>query len=230
MLERYHAALLAETLGAFFSPRAMRSIVAANLGQDAKINQLRPYLHFDNCQFAEGLAYIDGQHRLIALAQDPAGMWAAFGRLTHTAQDFYSHSNYVDLWLKSNGGLGQTRPDDIDGLDPALLNHPELRSGYFYLWRDFIYYLPLFKGFAKKRLVFPDSHEAMNLDEPAAGPRFAYSWVAARQRTLAEYRRVMGGLQPGPAARFHDRDPSAPPPDETAARPAVAPAGPGKTA
>jgi hypothetical protein len=204
MLERYHAALLAECLGSFFSPRALQQIVAANLGQDSKLNQLKPHIHFDNCQFAEGLAYIDRQHDLIAHADAPQAMWAAFGRLTHAAQDFYSHSNYVDLWLKAHGGLAATRPQDIDGLDPDLLNPSGLRSGYFYLWRDFIYYLPLFKQFARRHLVFAGSHEAMNLDEPAAGPQFAYAWVAARQRTLAEYHRALAALQPAQADRFHD--------------------------
>lgn len=203
MLERHHAALLTECLAAFFSSRALEAIIAANVGQDSKLNQLKPHFHFDNCKFAEALAYMVDQRTVIALADDPRVMWAAFGRLTHAAQDFYSHSNYVDLWLAARDGLRQTRPEDIDGLDPALLNDSGLRSGSFYLWRDFIYYVPLFKRFAKRHLVFPGSHEAMNLDDPTSGPKFAYSLVAAKQRTLAEYERVIRALQPEQIALFH---------------------------
>ena len=158
----------------------------------------------------ELLAHAKGDRRkMIRLGQRPGvferrtGGRAAFGRLTHAVQDFYSHSNYVDLWLGANGGLANSRPEDINGLDPALLNHPALTSGYFYLWRDIIYYLPVIDRFAKKHLVFPGSHEAMNLDEPDTGPKFPYSLVAAKQRTLAEYQRAVQALSPEQAARFY---------------------------
>ena len=201
MRQRYHAQLLAETLAAYFSPLALEHITRANVAQDDLLNQLRPELHFDNCRFAEALAYIEAQHRCLAQATDSALRWAAFGRLTHTAQDFYAHSNYVDLWLNARGS--PARPDNIDGLDPQLLTHPDLRSGYFHLWRDFIYYLPGLKRFAKKYLVFKASHEALNLDDESRSPKFAYAMAAARQRTLAEYQRALHALNPEQIAQFH---------------------------
>jgi hypothetical protein len=203
MIAEYHIAVLTETLGQHFSARALQQIIDANLGQDSGWTQFQMHVHFDNCAFAEGRAFVEQQHALIAGADDPTLMRAALGRLTHAVQDFYSHSNYVDLWLEANGGFANTRPEDVDGLDPALLNHPSLTSGYFYLWRDIIYYLPIIDRFAKKYLVFPGSHEAMNLDDPSTGPRFPYSIVAAKQRTLAEYQRALQSLDPERAARFH---------------------------
>ncbi len=209
MLARYHTAVLTETLGPLLSARALEAIISANLGQDSLRYQINtPHFHFDNCAFAESLAYIERQHTLIAAASNAPAMWAAFGRLSHVAQDFYSHSNYVDLWLAAHGGLAHTCPDGINGLDPGLLASPALRSGYFVLWRDFIHYIPLLDGFAKKHLVAPDSHEAMNLDDPGRGPRFDYSIVAAKQRTVAEYRRVLQSLPPKGAALFNDRQPT----------------------
>ncbi len=205
MIAEYHIAVLTETLGQHFSASALQQIIRANLGQDSGRTQFQMHVHFDNCTFAEGRAFVEQQHALIAGADDPKLMRAALGRLTHAVQDFYSHSNYVDLWLEANGGFANTGPEDINGLDPALLNHPRLISGYFYLWRDIIYYVPVIDRLAKKYLVFPGSHEAMNLDEPSTGPKFPYSIVAAKQRTLAEYQRAARALSPERAARFHDR-------------------------
>ena len=204
METQYHIAVLTETIGAHISARALHEIIAGNLGQDRGWNQLRPHVHFDNSQFAQGLALIEEQHGIIARSEDANAMWLAFGKLTHAAQDFYSHSNYVDLWLEANGGFEKTKPEDINGLDENLLHDSRLVSGNFFWWRDTIYYIPLIKNFAKKHLVFPDSHEAMNLDRPACGAQFPYSIVAAQQRTRAEYDRVMKTLSPQRAVVFRD--------------------------
>lgn len=47
----------------------------------------------------------------------------------------------------------------------------------------------------------------MNLDRPESGPKFAYSIVAAKQRTLAEYARVIQTLGSEKAQLFHDKMP-----------------------
>lgn len=197
MLHKYHAAMLQDTLGRIFSRTALVELIAANVGQDSLGNLIgHDAYHFDFSKFKEGLAYIENQHAIIQDDADPHMMRAAFGRLSHGAQDFYAHSNYVDLWLEKHGGLARNRPEDIDGLDPELLNSPRLRSGEFYLWRDFIYYVPFLGQFAQRYLVFAGSHEAMHLDEPGRGPRFAYAIEAAKQRTTAEYQRAARALSP----------------------------------
>jgi hypothetical protein len=203
MNHKYHTGMLTSTLAAHFSPAALREVIAGNLRQDYPPNLFKSSVHFDNCDFSGGLAYIEAQHALIAKEDDPHLMRRAFGRLTHTAQDFYAHTNYVDLWLNRHGGLHHTRPGDINGLDDDLHHSPQLRSGWFFWWRDIIYYLPLLRDFAKKYVVFADSHEAMNLDSPRSGPKFWYAIGAAKQRTVAEYRRVLQTLGPERAALFH---------------------------
>jgi hypothetical protein len=200
----YHISVLTETLGSQISARALQTIIAGNLGQDRGRDQFKPHVHFDNSLFTEGLAFMEAQHAIIARSNEASEMWLAFGKLTHAAQDFYSHSNYVDLWLEANGGFEKTKPEDINGLDEKLLADSRLVSGNFFLWRDIIYYIPLLKNFAKKHWVFPDSHEAMNLDVPECGAQFPYSIVAAKQRTRAEYDRVMKTLSPQRAAMFRD--------------------------
>jgi hypothetical protein len=187
--------MLTETLGRFFTPEALKAIIAANVWQDGPATLLgHEYVHFGSGQFKEALGYINDQHALISTADAPHRMWTAFGRLTHGAHDFYAHTNYVDLWLQKHGGLQNTQPHEINGLDPELLNSPDLRSAYFYWWRDLIYYVPGLGGFARKYLVFEGSHEAMHLDDPSRGPRFYYAIEAAKQRTLMEYQRAARAL------------------------------------
>ncbi|MBI3761385.1 MAG: hypothetical protein HY260_05920, partial [Chloroflexi bacterium] len=158
-------------LGAHFSPRAMAAVIAANLAQDSLQNLLgHPEIHFDNCAFDAARARIATLRDRVAASSDPAQQWRAFGALTHTAQDFYSHSNYVALWVERHGGYERTRPDEIDGLDETLLSCPELRTAYFRFWWDVLYHLPgrgIFRRLVPPR---PDSHEAMHLDGPERGP------------------------------------------------------------
>jgi hypothetical protein len=204
MLSQYHASMLTDTLGELFTPKALQEIITANVWQDAPWKLIgHAHIHFDACQFKSALAYIDSQQAIAKASKYPGRMRAAFGRLTHGAQDFYAHSNYVDLWLEKHGGLKNTVPADINGHDSELFTSPELRSGFFYLWRDVIYYLPGIKEFAKQYLVFANSHEAMHLDDPSRGPKFFYAIEAAKQRTLMEYRKLVQALSPEQVVAFH---------------------------
>jgi hypothetical protein len=213
MDSQYHIQLLTESLGSYFAPQALEQIIAANLGQDELRYQLGayPHFHFDNNEIAKSLAYVDQEHTQIgALAGidiSGAAQRAAFGRLTHTVHDFYAHSNYVDLWLEANGGLANSVAEQINGLDSALLNHPQLYTGSFKLWFDTLYYIPGFRATLRRIYLRPRSHEAMNLDSPSQGPKFYYAMVAAKQRTLYEYKRAVDTLTARGGeearARFH---------------------------
>jgi len=197
---KYHITLTRMALQGEFDVAALAEVVKANLGQDALRYQLgnKPHFHCDNNRIAESLAYVEAQHEVILVAaatgDDAQRMRAALGRLFHTVQDFYAHANYVDLWLATQR---DPRPpaEAIDGLDPALLSHPELRTGVTILLRDFIYYLPVLGSIAHKIFIPPGSHQEMNLDSPARGWRFRYAFVAAYQRTRAEYARARETVQ-----------------------------------
>ena len=132
METQYHISVLTETIGSQISARALQEIIAGNLGQDMGWDQFKPHVHFDNSLFSDGLAFMEEQHAIITQSDSANKMWSAFGKLTHAAQDFYSHSNYVDLWLKANGGFEKTKPEDINGLDEKLLNDSRLVSGNFF--------------------------------------------------------------------------------------------------
>ncbi len=197
----YHRQVLERALGGHVSPLALEAIYQANVGQD-KLSGLisHPEYHFDDNGIPQGLAYIEECRALAAHARSPADAWAAFGRLTHAAQDFYSHSNYVALWTERYNGQ---RPsiEAVDGLDPTLLKHPRLMTCHVYLPLDVLYFFPGL-GPLVKILLPKDSHAWMNLDNPKTGPLFPYSLEAAVQRTVAEYERTLAvmGEERGEAA------------------------------
>ncbi len=191
----YHRQVLAEAVGARVSPRALEAIYRGNIGQDSLSGLLHFAWHFDDCLFAEALACMEQWRRAAVEATDPAAAWAAFGRLTHAAQDFYSHSNYVALWHAQFALAQQAAPppDAMDGLDPDLLKDKRLISGRVYLPWEALSFVPGLRGVAK--LILPkDSHAWMNLDRPDTGPLFPYSLVAARQRTVAEFERTLAAI------------------------------------
>lgn len=72
-------------------------IVFGNLVSDANLGSSG--VHFDNCAFREGLARIANCWRLIESEKDRFSQRSlkAFGGLLHTTQDFYAHSNWVEL-------------------------------------------------------------------------------------------------------------------------------------
>lgn len=186
----YHIEITSEALQTRVSPRALQVIISANLGQDNLEGQLRhPEFHFDNNGLAEGQAYLDGQRDLLVEAMKagqnrPARQ--AFGRLVHTAQDFYAHSNYVALWLRRKPSEPMPKPEDIDPLNPGVLSDPELRSGRVYYPWEALSFIPFLAPLVR-RLLPKDAHAWMNLDGPERGSQFAYARVAALRRTIYEF-------------------------------------------
>lgn len=189
----YHRQVLAEAVGGQVSARALAAMSAANVGQDSLRGLLHYAWHFDDSLFAEGLACMEQWRAEAAAATDPAAAWAAFGRLTHAAQDFYSHSNYVALWRAQFAAEAAPPVAAIDGLDPALLKDRRLVSGRVYLPWEALTFVPALRGLAK-RLLPRDAHAWMNLDRPETGPLFPYSLEAARQRTRAEFDRTLAAI------------------------------------
>ncbi len=117
MLQSIHAAILQGALEDLFTPTALNSIITANIEVDALWNQVgHDELHFDNNALEPSNTYIATQRALIRPSLETGVVsraWQAFGRLTHTAQDFYSHTNYVRLWLATRTD-GAVPPPDRD--------------------------------------------------------------------------------------------------------------------
>ena len=206
MLIPIHEEMTREALGAHFSAGALEIIIAANRKQDAIRGQIgHDEFHFDNNAIEKGLRYINEQRGFVLASLLSPGVlsaWIAFGRLTHTAQDFYSHTNYISLWLDQHPGTPPT-PPEIDPVQKSLLRSPSLHSGKIYLPMDALYFVPFLRKFALK-LLPEDSHGKMNLDSPAQGPRFEYARAAAVKRTQHEFDLLKKILPPDLFAKFTD--------------------------
>jgi hypothetical protein len=217
----YHHQILKRALGAPVSLRALEAIYRANIGQDLRGLFGHPEYHFDENAIVESLAYIEECRALATRTESPAEAWSAFGRLSHAAQDFYAHSNYVRLWAaqfdgraplpdpreappeRRGGGplvgkisdRGREWPpvESMDGLDPSLLKHPRLMTCRMYWPVEALYFVPGL-GPLVKRFLPKDAHAWMNLDNPKTGRLFPYAMEAAVQRTVAEYERTLAAI------------------------------------
>lgn len=183
MHTKYHVEITQKALEKQFSDSALKTIIHANIRQDRLLYALgHDHIHFDGSAFQKGFDYISLQEQLIYehmshLNYDFARQ--ALGRMLHSWQDFYSHSNYIKLWLDQNRN---STPESILIDDPKIMNHPDLISGKNYGVIEFIALLP-----GVSRLVLPlmpsDSHAKMNLDLPSSSPYFDYAYWAALKRT-----------------------------------------------
>lgn len=197
MLTEYHIEIMFEALSDSLSPRALGTMTKANINQDRLAGQFgHNEFHFDNNAFAKTYAYIEEQRALTIAAlqtQNVVSAWQAFGRMTHTEQDFYAHSNYVTLWLERFNGAVLPPPDDIDPLDPDLIHSPDLRSGKTYNPFELLYFVRRIRP-RVLRFLPRDSHAWMNLDAPEQGYKFDYAMRAAIKRTRIEYQKTLAGL------------------------------------
>jgi len=197
MLKPYHIDMTRLAVGEQFSSNAFEKIIAANIDQDRLLGQIgHDEYHFDGSAFEKSYQYVEKQRALTVSslrAGDTVSAWSAFGRLTHAVQDFYSHSNYVDLWLSHRSQKTSSPPSEIDPVAPDLLNHPALNSGRVYLPLEAFYHFHVLRPLLL-RILPRDSHAHMNLDSPAQGPNFEYAFQAAVKRTKIEFEKTTRGL------------------------------------
>lgn len=206
MLRPIHAEILRRALDGTFSARGLNAIISANLDQDNLNGWLwHDEFHFDNSAFDESYAYIEQQRALIGPALERGQLesaWQAFGRLTHVVQDFYAHSNYVELWLSRADGR-KPAPADIDSLDADLLAHPALCSGKLYYPLEALSFLSGLDKWVRPFLPH-DSHTWMNLDSAECGPMFNYAFDAAVKRTKHEFDEMGRRLDSNLLSSFKD--------------------------
>jgi len=206
LLIEYHKSITIKALSGYFGTHALGNILVANLKQDDLLTGQVGHdeYHYDNNAIAVSDRYLEKQRTLtISVLRDNnlSAAWAAFGRLIHTAQDFYAHSNYVDLWLSRFDGQPPPPPSEIAPLMDELIHSSELRSGVLYYPLEILAFIPLLK-----RIIIPllpkDSHAHMHLDSPARGERFDYAFEAAVKRTKLEFELVKAELSNTQVALF----------------------------
>jgi len=194
MQTKYHRLITRSCFEDWFSETALLEIITANITQDRVSYQFgHDYIHFDGSAFKAGFQYIDEQFQVLYENIENANYRearAALGHISHSWQDFYSHSNYVLLWTKKNNALG---PKDIVPDDEGIMGLTDLISGKNYGLIEFFALLP-----ALKRLILPlmpdDSHAKMNLDSPKSGRLFSYTYHAAVKRTQMILNKVQTAL------------------------------------
>ncbi|MBI3163024.1 MAG: hypothetical protein HYZ23_10960 [Chloroflexi bacterium] len=206
MLIPIHKEMTREALADKVSPRALEVIIAANIKQDSLRGQVgHDEFHFDNNALDESNQYIREQRGFVLASLLSPGVlsaWIAFGRLTHTAQDFYSHTNYVALWLDQFNGAPPA-PPEIDPVQKSIVESPGLYSGKLYFPLDYLYFVPLL-GKALLPFLPTDSHGKMNLDSPKQGTMFEYARAAAIKRTQVEFETLEKILTPAMFTKFVD--------------------------
>lgn len=197
MLKHIHVEITRSALAGRFSERALEAIISANLKQDGLLGLIgHNEYHFDSNAFEQSYAYLEEQQALIVSSlemNDLPSAWSAFGRLMHTAQDFYAHSNYIDLWLSCQPDGALPTPSEVDPLDEDLIHTRALRSGRIYLPLEALYLIRPLRGLIL-RILPRDSHAWMNLDSPEQGPNFLYAFQAAIKRTRLEFNKTASAL------------------------------------
>jgi len=197
MLTDYHIEIMFESLGDHLGTRALSVMTTANVKQDQIRGQFgHDEYHFDNNAFDKTYTYIEKQRALTITSlqkKDMPSAWSAFGRVTHSVQDFYAHSNYIMMWLARFDERTPPAPPEIDPVDQTLLASPDLRSGKTYYPFELLYYVRKLRPLSL-RLLPKDSHAWMNLDSPEQGFKFEYAMQAAIKRTRIEYEKTMTGL------------------------------------
>ena len=197
MLQKYHVKILQQALKDIFSPGALAKIIEANVYQDRVAAQFgHDEYHFDNNAFEKSYTYIEQQRALVISslqANDVYSAWSGFGGLTHTAQDYYAHTNYVDLWLARQMNGICPHPSEIDPADPEVIASPALHSGQLYYPLELFSFIKILKPIVLPLLPH-DSHARMNLDSPEQGFKFDYVMSAAVKRTLIEFEKTTKDL------------------------------------
>jgi len=208
MLPKIHIDITRQALSERFSAAALEKIIEANIYQDRIAGQIgHDEYHFDNNAFEKSYTYIEDQRALVISslqATDAPSAWSAFGRLTHTAQDFYAHTNYIDLWIscQPDGALPTT--SEVDPLDEDLIHSRALRSGKLYYPLEALTFVKILKPLVKPLLPC-DSHTWMNLDSPEQGSNFTFAFHAAVKRTRLEFGKTTVVLAEDLLVKFVDK-------------------------
>jgi len=210
MLTEYHIEIMLAALGERFSPRALSAMINANIYQDGLSGQFgHDEFHCDNNAFEKTYAYVEDQRALVVSSLklgDANSAWCAFGRLLHSLQDFYAHSNYITMWVNRFDGKPLPPPPEIDAMDPSLLNSPDLRSGKVYYPFELLYFVKGLRPYIL-RFIPRDSHAWMNLDAPdcVQGFQFDYAMQAAIKRTVFEFEKTTTDFSEEMCQLFLDR-------------------------
>ncbi|KYF72579.1 hypothetical protein [Sorangium cellulosum] len=100
--EHDHAAITANGLS-FLSSDVRERLGEYNEDTDSGYWQYKSRYHVDNCRIEEGFDSVRERYEIVVEKLNPVSPHginarAAFGSITHTIQDFYAHSNWVEAF------------------------------------------------------------------------------------------------------------------------------------
>ena len=192
----FHQLITIDALTDNFSAVALKEIVTHNIRQDSIKNQFfHDEIHFDNNKFAEGNQLIEYLHNncVDSIKQDNfADARSYFGKLIHTVQDFYAHSNYARLTKTLFENKTPNNNHTLDCLNPAIIKSSLLKSHTVNFPFDYLCIIPLFARWFSK-FCPEDSHARMNLDTPQSDGPFDLAYKLAVIRTRIEYQAIITG-------------------------------------
>jgi hypothetical protein len=106
----------------FLRPAVLQAIHRQNNWMDGGIRKGEDERHFDDCEFNGAAEFIRDRYqgaRRSLIALDPWAAASEFGQALHPAQDFYSHSNWVELGFPL--GDNEATVEQVEGLDQSDL-------------------------------------------------------------------------------------------------------------
>ncbi|XYH92870.1 hypothetical protein ACMHYB_34015 [Sorangium sp. So ce1128] len=183
---------ITSTALSFLKPEVIKALTIGNVSTDIKY-YFNNAAHFDDCNFSGGAAFVAAKQAEavkalgpgIALLDGDALAMLAFSRSLHTVQDFYAHSNWVELG-------GDVLVDQSLTAFPALTPYSAVPSTGFIVVQG-----------EKPRGT------AVARDDDAPYPEYAI--VTVRQRRATAYGLVSGTVDyepgnycPPPVAMTHD--------------------------
>lgn len=202
MKTKHHISITKQAIADKFSDEALAVILKANVGQDALRYQFgHDHYHYDNGQFAKSDAYVQRLRKecvRFVVGGDLLEAWRSFGKLSHAAQDFYAHSNYIELIRNTKDELVEIPPRDTDGALP-----PGIISGKVYYPFEAITFIPGIPQVVNT--WFPaDSHARLNKDDPER-EHFEDAFRLAVSATLTELGKITQQLTEEQRRAFFDR-------------------------
>lgn len=190
----YHWLITLDALSLYFSEKALGELVLNNIRQDSIKNQLfHNEIHFDNNKISEGNQLIsDYRSECIdaITSQNFPSARTHFGKLIHTAQDFYAHSNYARLYEKVVLSNKDLRSIEYDCLSSEINHSKEFKSHTIHFPGDYFCIIPLFARWFGMNLP-EDSHTRMNLDSPISDGPFYLAYALAVNRTRIEHQIII---------------------------------------
>ena len=189
--------------GAIMAEEALNRVVDAVRGSDLHLFDVNR--HVDNAATPAGVCtrWKDGIDRWFAEAaalagQDRVAALERFGWVAHAIQDFYAHSNYVELSL-----AGPVPPVEAILLGQCGPLPSAIQTGFFDLRYGVDGCPPLIGGPPAPPAPFGYCHAQLNKDDPGR-PNFAQARgfaVAATKAAWEElHRRLVAAAGPGKAA------------------------------